>query len=58
METINAWYIFRKKKGNTAGTAKKKKQTENEFDDLPPIEDLKISVPEVLCDLLGEVINI
>ena len=26
-----------------------------EFDDLPPIEDLKISVPEVLCDPLGEV---
>ncbi|KMQ97162.1 h aca ribonucleoprotein complex non-core subunit naf1 [Lasius niger] len=45
----------KKKKGNTAGTAKKKKQTENEFDDLPPIEDLKISVPEVLCDLLGEI---
>lgn len=30
-----------------------------ELDDLPPIEDLKISVPEVLCDPLGEVfINI
>lgn len=27
----------------------------NELDDLPPIEDLKISVPEVLCDPLGEV---
>ncbi|EFN69795.1 H/ACA ribonucleoprotein complex non-core subunit NAF1 [Camponotus floridanus] len=33
----------------------KKKQIENEFDDLPPIEDLKINVPEVLCELLGEV---
>ena len=27
----------------------------SELDDLPPIEDLKISVPEVLCDPLGEV---
>ncbi|KAJ8686355.1 hypothetical protein QAD02_022149 [Eretmocerus hayati] len=26
-----------------------------EFDDLPPIENLQISVPEVLCDPLGEV---
>lgn len=51
-------YIFRKNKGNRASITKKKKQIENEFDDLPPIEDLKISVPEVLCDPLGEVINI
>lgn len=51
-------YIFRKNKGNKASITKKKKQIENEFDDLPPIEDLKISVPEVLCDPLGEVINI
>ncbi|XP_074111037.1 uncharacterized protein LOC141535126 [Cotesia typhae] len=36
---------FRKKKGHEKG----------EFDDLPPIEDLQISVPEVLCDPLGEV---
>lgn len=36
---------------------KKQKNNEikNELDDLPPIEDLKISVPEVLCDPLGEV---
>lgn len=30
----------------------------SEFDNLPPIEDLKISVPEVLCDPLGEVLHI
>ncbi|CAK9832652.1 H/ACA ribonucleoprotein complex non-core subunit NAF1 [Anthophora retusa] len=30
-------------------------EIKNELDDLPPIEDLKISVPEVLCDPLGEV---
>ncbi|XP_066588780.1 H/ACA ribonucleoprotein complex non-core subunit NAF1 [Prorops nasuta] len=29
--------------------------TLNEWDELPPIEDLKISVPEVLCDPFGEV---
>lgn len=27
----------------------------NELDDLPRIGDLNISVPEVLCDPLGEV---
>ncbi|XP_015587720.1 H/ACA ribonucleoprotein complex non-core subunit NAF1 [Cephus cinctus] len=31
------------------------KDEKGELDDLPPIEDLKISVPEVLCDPLGEV---
>ncbi|KAL6422713.1 hypothetical protein ACFW04_010742 [Cataglyphis niger] len=45
----------KKNKGNRASITKKKKQIENEFDDLPPIEDLKISVPEVLCDPLGEI---
>lgn len=33
----------------------KNNEIKNELDDLPPIEDLKISVPEVLCDPLGEV---
>ncbi|XP_072754144.1 uncharacterized protein [Anoplolepis gracilipes] len=53
--TNNAKRKFFRKKGNKANTIKKKKEIENELDDLPPIEDLKISVPEVLCDLLGEV---
>lgn len=33
----------------------KNNEIKNELDDLPPIEDLKISVPEILCDPLGEV---
>ncbi|KAK1132280.1 hypothetical protein K0M31_016400 [Melipona bicolor] len=33
----------------------KNNKMKNELDDLPPIEDLQISVPEVLCDPLGEV---
>ncbi|GAB1866232.1 H/ACA ribonucleoprotein complex non-core subunit NAF1 [Camponotus japonicus] len=45
----------KEKKGNKTSIVKKKKQIENELDDLPPIEDLKINVSEVLCDLLGEV---
>ncbi|XP_070156100.1 H/ACA ribonucleoprotein complex non-core subunit NAF1 [Polyergus mexicanus] len=45
----------KKKKGNKAGIIKKKRQIENEFNDLPSIEDLKISVPEVLCDILGKI---
>lgn len=32
-----------------------RRKSKGEFDDLPPIEDLKINVPEVLCDPLGEV---
>lgn len=47
-------YIFRKKGNNPKKIFKPK----SEFDDLPPIEDLKISVPEVLCDPLGEVISL
>lgn len=31
------------------------KELKSELDDLPPIEDLKISVSENLCDLVGEV---
>lgn len=45
---------FRKKEGET-NTAKKGKHIQNELDDLPPIEDLQISVPEVLCNPLGKV---
>ncbi|KAG7200310.1 hypothetical protein KM043_017774 [Ampulex compressa] len=44
----------RKGKGNIK-VQSKEKEIRNELDDLPPIEDLKISVPEVLCDPLGEV---
>lgn len=36
----------------------KGQREKNEYDDLPPIEDLKISVPEVLCDPIGEVSKI
>ncbi|TGZ52975.1 H/ACA ribonucleoprotein complex non-core subunit NAF1 [Temnothorax longispinosus] len=42
------------KRGSKANTAKKEKHTENELDDLPPIEDLQISVPEVLCNPFGK----
>lgn len=45
---------FRKKEGE-AQTVKKGKHIQNELDDLPPIEDLQISVPEVLCNPLGKV---
>ena len=44
----------KKGKGNNAN-ARKNNEMKSELDDLPPIEDLKISVPEVLCDPLGEV---
>jgi len=37
---------------------KGKENIQNELDNLPPIEDLQISVPEVLCNPLGKVINI
>ncbi|XP_024872594.1 H/ACA ribonucleoprotein complex non-core subunit NAF1 isoform X5 [Temnothorax curvispinosus] len=47
--------IIDKKKGSKANTAKKEKHTENELDDLPPIEDLQISVPEVLCNPFGKI---
>ncbi|KAK0159545.1 hypothetical protein PV327_010948 [Microctonus hyperodae] len=33
----------------------KKNREKGEFDDLPPIEDLQISVPQILCDPVGEV---
>ncbi|XP_031831082.1 uncharacterized protein LOC116426376 isoform X2 [Nomia melanderi] len=44
-------------KRNKGRNAKEQKNNEmkSELDDLPPIEDLKISVPEVLCDPFGEV---
>lgn len=29
---------------------------QSELDGLPPVEDLKISVPEVICESFGEVI--
>ncbi|XP_076753035.1 uncharacterized protein LOC143424685 [Xylocopa sonorina] len=44
----------KKSKGNNV-KQQKNNEMKNELDDLPPIEDLKISVPEVLCDPLGEV---
>ncbi|CAL7943546.1 unnamed protein product [Xylocopa violacea] len=44
----------KKSKGNSV-KQQKNNEMKNELDDLPPIEDLKISVPEVLCDPLGEV---
>ncbi|XP_071631931.1 uncharacterized protein [Temnothorax longispinosus] len=47
--------IIDKKRGSKANTAKKEKHTENELDDLPPIEDLQISVPEVLCNPFGKI---
>lgn len=46
--------IFRKKESE-AKTVKKGKHIQNELDDLPPIQDLQISVPEVLCNPLGKV---
>lgn len=46
--------IFRKKE-RVVNVSKKKNHIQNELDDLPPIEDLKISVPEVLCNPLGKV---
>ncbi|XP_012274692.1 H/ACA ribonucleoprotein complex non-core subunit NAF1 [Orussus abietinus] len=42
------------KRNNTSEVLQRKKE-KYEFDDLPPIEELKISVPEVICDPLGEV---
>ncbi|XP_071575322.1 uncharacterized protein [Temnothorax nylanderi] len=47
--------IIDKKKGSKANIAKKEKHIENELDDLPPIEDLQISVPEVLCNPFGKI---
>ncbi|KOC65475.1 H/ACA ribonucleoprotein complex non-core subunit NAF1 [Habropoda laboriosa] len=44
----------KRSKGNKL-REQKNNEIKNELDDLPPIEDLKISVPEVLCDPLGEV---
>ncbi|XP_043261171.1 H/ACA ribonucleoprotein complex non-core subunit NAF1 [Colletes gigas] len=41
------------KKNNTKGP--KNNEIKSELDDLPPIEDLTISVPEVLCDPLGKI---
>lgn len=45
---------FRKNESK-ANTTKKTKYVQNELDDLPPIEDLQISIPEVLCNPLGKV---
>lgn len=33
----------------------REREIKGEFDGLPPIEELQIVVPEVLCDPLGEV---
>lgn len=44
-----------RKGGSKTNTVKKGKHIQNELDNLPPIEDLQISVPEVLCDPLGKV---
>lgn len=45
--------LFSNRSENTKQRVRRK--SKGEFDDLPPIEDLKINVPEVLCDPLGEV---
>lgn len=42
---------------NCLSRCHKKNREKGEFDDLPPIEDLQISVPQVLCDPVGEVLN-
>ncbi|XP_017882000.1 H/ACA ribonucleoprotein complex non-core subunit NAF1 [Ceratina calcarata] len=44
-----------KKRTGSTRKGQKNNEVRSELDDLPPIEDLKISVPEVLCDPLGEV---
>lgn len=44
-----------RKKRNEVNTTRKEKHIQNELDDLPPIEDLQINVPEVLCNPLGKV---
>lgn len=44
-----------KKQTGTATRGQRNNEMKSELDDLPPIEDLKISVPEVLCDPLGKV---
>ncbi|XP_078040476.1 uncharacterized protein LOC144471830 [Augochlora pura] len=44
-----------KKNKEIRKTKEQRNDIKSELDDLPPIEDLKISVPEVLCDPLGEV---
>ncbi|XP_043475837.1 H/ACA ribonucleoprotein complex non-core subunit NAF1 isoform X1 [Leptopilina heterotoma] len=44
-----------KKIASEKGKQRVRRQSKGEFDDLPPIEDLNINVPEVLCDPLGEV---
>lgn len=52
--TNNFFKTYRKgEKNNTKG--QKSNEMKSELDDLPPIEELQISVPEVLCDPLGEV---
>ncbi|XP_032682995.1 H/ACA ribonucleoprotein complex non-core subunit NAF1 [Odontomachus brunneus] len=51
---------------NHKNREKKKKKTivfkeipvQSELDGLPPVEDLKISVPEVICDSFGEITGI
>lgn len=47
--------LFRNER-NSRQKGSQEKESKGEFDNLPPIEDLKISVPEVLCDPLGEVL--
>ncbi|XP_043275616.1 H/ACA ribonucleoprotein complex non-core subunit NAF1 [Venturia canescens] len=44
-----------KKKLGNGRNKMRERETKGEFDDLPPIEELQIVVPEVLCDPLGEV---
>ncbi|XP_076661527.1 uncharacterized protein LOC143365330 [Halictus rubicundus] len=44
-----------KPKGKKKTNKQRNDELKSELDDLPPIEDLKISVPEVLCDPLGQV---
>ncbi|KYM95472.1 PREDICTED: H/ACA ribonucleoprotein complex non-core subunit NAF1 [Cyphomyrmex costatus] len=50
--------INNRKKESEVNTSRKKKHIPNELDNLPPIEDLKISVPEVLCNSFGKIENI
>jgi len=53
---VNSIFIeyFRKKKEKTINEWK---NLENEFYDLLPIEDLTISVDEIVCEPFGKVMN-
>ncbi|XP_008555925.1 H/ACA ribonucleoprotein complex non-core subunit NAF1 [Microplitis demolitor] len=44
-----------KKQSSNKNRKKKGNPERGEYDDLPPIENVQISVPEVLCDPMGEV---